>query len=294
MKKQARRQTPVIYILLLLAIQLKILVLFILARYSSYSESLLKIAFCIGLTIIAVVTFCTVKVMVRIRNEAAEAAGRAFINDLMQVFSSLRGQRHDFIGHVQHMYTLLKNNDLQELQRYMKRTAQEIHLFSPGEHAIPASALETFLHARISTAIDHKIHYEYQIIPEVETIFPGKNSDLVRIIGNLLNNAFDEVIKLPAVQRFVRVYVDLDKRAGSREKELLITVTNTSRSLTEEEKQRMFTPGFSTKTDNHSGLGLPIVQKLVHQYGGRLEVCQQPEQRISFIIRLPSSWGAAG
>ncbi|PZD94251.1 hypothetical protein DNH61_17705 [Paenibacillus sambharensis] len=294
MKKQARKHTPAIYILLLLAIQLKMLILFILTRYSSNGESLPKIAFGIGLAVIVAAAFLTLKVMVRTRNEAAEATERAFVNDLMQVFSSIRGQRHDFIGHVQHMYTLLKNNDLQELQRYMEWTAQEIRLVNPDEHAAPASALETFLHAQIATAVDHKIHYEYRIVPEVEAIFPGKNSDLVRIIGNLLNNAFDEVVKLPAVQRFVRVYVDVDKHAGSRADELLITVTNTSRPLSEEDKQQMFTPGFSTKADSHSGLGLPIVLKLVHQYGGRLEVCQQPEQRISFVIRLPSEAGAAG
>ena len=48
----------------------------------------------------------------------------------------------------------------------------------------------------------------------------------------------------------------------------------------------LFVPFYTTKT-NGTGLGLPIVQKIIVQHGGSVEVRNQPQRGAEFIVSLP-------
>lgn len=104
--------------------------------------------------------------------------------------------------------------------------------------------------------------------------------DLNTILGNLLDNAIEAVEDSLGPKEI---------KAGviSREDKLLITVENTGSKLPEQVLQRIFQPGFTTKTYGQ-GMGLWSIKKIVDSYGGSIEV-KNEEKGIRFEISFRSS-----
>lgn len=71
---------------------------------------------------------------------------------------------------------------------------------------------------------------------------------------------------------------------------LVIAVADDGRGLTEDQRARLFTPGFTTKPQG-SGLGLIIVQRIVHDHQGSIAVDGGPGHGTTFRIRLPLAHG---
>jgi len=67
---------------------------------------------------------------------------------------------------------------------------------------------------------------------------------------------------------------------------LALTISDTGKGMTEEERQQIFKPFFSTKPSG-TGLGLPLVQQVVAEHGGTIRCESAPGQGTTFIIELP-------
>jgi signal transduction histidine kinase len=103
---------------------------------------------------------------------------------------------------------------------------------------------------------------------------------LSRAVQNLLLNAIDA---MPSggelVVRTRRV------NGGVR-----IEVSDTGDGLTEEERQRLFTPYYTTK-HHGTGLGLAIVQSVVADHSGKVWVVSERGRGATFHIEIPSASG---
>ena len=65
-----------------------------------------------------------------------------------------------------------------------------------------------------------------------------------------------------------------------------LSVTDSGKGMTEEQKQAIFTPYFTTKADG-TGLGLAVVQNIVEQHGGTIQVESSPGKGATFTLTLP-------
>lgn len=65
-----------------------------------------------------------------------------------------------------------------------------------------------------------------------------------------------------------------------------LSVTDSGKGMTEEQKQAIFTPYFTTKADG-TGLGLAVVQNIVEQHGGTIQVESSPGKGATFTLILP-------
>jgi signal transduction histidine kinase len=65
-----------------------------------------------------------------------------------------------------------------------------------------------------------------------------------------------------------------------------IHVVDTGGGITEEVRDRLFVPFFTTKPHG-TGLGLAISQRIVHAHGGEIDVWSVPGEGTSFVVRLP-------
>jgi len=115
-------------------------------------------------------------------------------------------------------------------------------------------------------------------------------SDLVTVLGNLIDNALDASADGPAPRQ---VRVQLRHEADV----LAIGVEDTGPGLPPELVASAFTRGWSTKVSASTagrGLGLALVRQVVLRHGGDVSVAAADSGGASFRVRLPLPSGVPG
>ena len=100
---------------------------------------------------------------------------------------------------------------------------------------------------------------------------------LGRVVQNLLLNAID------AMPQGGQLRVRTERNGAS----FRLDITDTGEGLTEEERQRLFTPYYTTK-QHGTGLGLAIVQSVVTDHFGKVWVESVRGEGTTFHIELPT------
>jgi signal transduction histidine kinase len=103
---------------------------------------------------------------------------------------------------------------------------------------------------------------------------------LSRVVLNLGLNARDVLPNGGEIT--VAAWLDAD---GTH---VLLTVEDTGTGIPAEVRERLFTPGITTKPPGKgTGLGLASVKRLVHESGGEIAVESAPSKGTRFSLRLP-------
>ncbi|MCD1260077.1 GHKL domain-containing protein [Paenibacillus athensensis] len=233
---------------------------------------LLVTIFCVGIMVLLNYLFTKSK------DQAVSATQATYIEEMNNLFRSIRGQRHDFLNHVSTIHALLELGDIRELKRYTEEMIGDVKkiedIIEIGQPAVAA-----LVQTKIVLAESQNIRFTHEF--HDLSRFPSgvKSVDVVRIIGNLVDNAFDEVIKLPQEERRVEL------RGWIEDRMLRITVSNPG-YLSEEQIGRIFEPGYSSKSrSDHSGLGLSITKDILHKYKGRIHV--ESAEGVKFQVAIP-------
>jgi signal transduction histidine kinase len=103
---------------------------------------------------------------------------------------------------------------------------------------------------------------------------------LARALQNLLLNAIDAMPQGGALTIRTR------RSSGG----VRLDVADTGEGLTDEERERLFTPYYTTR-QHGTGLGLAIVQSVVADHGGKISVDSEPARGTTFHIELPAGIG---
>lgn len=106
-------------------------------------------------------------------------------------------------------------------------------------------------------------------------------SDLVVILGNLLENALEAVKDRELSQK--EIYFGIFDRPD----ELLINVRDSGTGIPEELQERIFERGVSTKAEKGRGLGLYLVKTHLNRLGGTLEIKSLQQKGTMVRIRIP-------
>jgi signal transduction histidine kinase len=72
-----------------------------------------------------------------------------------------------------------------------------------------------------------------------------------------------------------------------------IEVTDNGRGIEPENIDKIFQPFFTTKGSKGTGLGLPVVKKLIEQHGGSISVDSEPGKGTRFTMTLPVTHGSS-
>ncbi|MFB9327505.1 sensor histidine kinase [Paenibacillus aurantiacus] len=277
------RGRPAFYLTLLSVMQIACISYFIVSRYvDPLFVSGFEAALYVSLVLIVLVLILAIREIIKTREEATQATQRTYISELNQMFATVRGQRHDFINHVQVMHSLLAMNKMDRLREYMHSIAEEIRTVDRAHVDHPSPALAALVEAKIAIADAKRIAFDYRIDDAPATFGAVTSIDLVRMIGNLIDNAFDAVLALPVGERFVLLEMTTLRRA------LIISVTNQGTLLTEEQMKAMLAPGYTTKTGEHSGLGLSNVVERAAEYRGTVAVESDESRGVVITIRIPN------
>jgi PAS domain S-box-containing protein len=105
-------------------------------------------------------------------------------------------------------------------------------------------------------------------------------SQLWQAVLNLVRNAIEAMPKGGT----------LTIRTEHRAPHIVLTVADTGKGITEEERRQLFKPFFSTKTGG-TGLGLPLTQQIIAEHGGQIHCESVPGRGTTFHIELPIHHG---
>jgi hypothetical protein len=215
------------------------------------------------------------------RETAVRTTQELYIQNVDLMFATIRSQRHDFLNHVQTMYALLSNGKKEDQARYMKELMEEINEVNDIIR-IGHPAFAALIQSKIALAMRTKILFHYHFTGLDGLSLGVKSVDIVKIIGNLIDNAFDEVNKFPPESRVVSV------KGWSDADSLYISVTNPAQGdFKSEDYEKMFVIGYSTKTeDDHQGIGLSVVKNRIEHYKGNIEVSLE-DGYIRFQLSIP-------
>ena len=142
---------------------------------------------------------------------------------------------------------------------------------------------------------------EVEVSLECEEGLPmidGDASQLCQVFTNLLTNAFEAVngkgrVVLHASMEDLEQDAAFGGDAPEATPSVVVDVVDDGPGIPGELSDRIFNPFFTTKTTG-SGLGLPIVRKIVDAHDGRLDLSSEPGKGTRFRVTVPvaskSSW----
>ncbi|MFD0671965.1 sensor histidine kinase [Cohnella sp. GCM10027633] len=201
------------------------------------------------------------------------------IRESKQEQYQLRAHKHDLLNHVNTIHALACMKEYDELRAYTERWTRDIACaFEKDDTGHPI--LAALLLTKQDEADRRDVLLTYKIERRKPAEFTLSPVDLVRMIGNLVDNAIDCAAAGPPDERWVRVEIDMDAR-------MLRTLVVNPGKLPKRTASRMLDTGFTTK-QSHSGYGLSIVQELSGKLGGSVYYRNKGGQ-ITFHLDIPWS-----
>ena len=187
------------------------------------------------------------------------------IGAMSQFNNTLRAQRHDFLNHLQVVYSLIEMGEYQEANDYIEQVYGRITSVSRVvKTANPA--VNALLLVKAAACEKAGIPVEVAITSKWETL---ENTlpdwEMCKVLSNLIDNAIDALAGIPQEQRCLKIAL------GENVKQYTFQVENSGAMIPETIRERIFIPGFTTKGDGH-GMGLHIVRRTLLERGGDIRV----------------------
>lgn len=143
----------------------------------------------------------------------------------------------------------------------------------------------SFEYSDVNKILEDTISLFVQVKPEIKiNTNYGVNLPRIKIDRERMKRVFKNII-----QNGIDAMVDggeIEIKSSVDAQFLKIKFQDTGTGMDEETIKKIFTPYFSTKSHG-MGLGLPIVEKIIHEHRGKIEVQSQPDKGTTFIILLP-------
>ncbi|MBQ7011327.1 MAG: sensor histidine kinase [Clostridia bacterium] len=186
------------------------------------------------------------------RIAAAEAElMEKYYAEVENMYTKMRGWRHDYRHHIQAMKVHALNGEYNEINAYLDMLDNDL---TNVETVIKTGnrMADAILNSKLSLAVERNIKIKAEA--KIPVSLSVSELDLCIVIGNLLDNAIEACAKLPMEERLIRVYMEMKGNF------LYMAVTNTAFG----EKKHSFR---SDKGDGH-GFGIKRVDAIVKKYGG--------------------------
>lgn len=190
---------------------------------------------------------------------------------------TLRTQRHDYLNHIQVIYSLMELEEYDEARNYIEPVYKDIVRVSK---ALKTSkpAVNALLQAKLQMAEKNKIDMELEIKSDLKHL-NVEPWEFCRVIGNIIDNGIF-ALRLKPDNRYMLVEFmeDLEN--------IKINISNNGDVISKEIIDKIFDEGFTTKGIKGEGLGLSIVKEIVENSAGKV-IVKSDENRTCFEVTLP-------
>jgi len=162
----------------------------------------------------------------------------------------------------------------------MRSVIADLQVYAhPGGNEMAWTNLHDLLE-RTLNIVRNEIKYKAEIVKEYGAIprIRCHPNQLRQVFLNLLVNAAHAIEK----------YGEITLRTWPAEGGVCVSVADNGRGMTQEVRERIFEPFYTTKKEGDGvGLGLGVVDSIVRRHGGRITVVSELGAGTEFTIRLP-------
>ncbi|KKM85720.1 hypothetical protein LCGC14_1286230 [marine sediment metagenome] len=118
-------------------------------------------------------------------------------------------------------------------------------------------------------------------LPEIMEV----GSELIHVFVSIMSNAIDAMDKGGRLEVITDVVKDPKNSSVSK---VRITIMDTGHGISEQNIEKIFTPFYTTKDEGKgTGLGLPIVKRIIKIHKGDIDVLSKVNQGTSVILSFP-------
>ena len=195
------------------------------------------------------------------------------IDAMENLNNTLRSQRHDFLNHLQVVYSLMEMEDYNEASAYIQKVYGRITAVSRVmKTANPA--VNALLQVKVAACEKESIRVTLNIQSAWKDLsIPGW--EMCKVLSNLIDNAIDALQEVSHSERGLTLTLTEDLTA------FRFSVSNTGPMIPVGSRESIFQPGITTKAAGH-GMGLYIVKKTLEERGGGIKLtCDDGETTFS-------------
>lgn len=190
----------------------------------------------------------------------------------------MRKQRHDFMNHLQVVYSLVELGDNKETCEYIERVYGDLKRVGKVlKTSVPA--VNALIAAKQNDAEENGIQMQTDVRTSLDGLeVPGW--ELCRVLGNLIDNAFDALKDTDAPEIRLSLSEDMQN--------LRFAVWNNGPAIPDKIRERIFEERFSTKGTDR-GMGLSIVRDIADRHGGKINLSSDESGTKFEVVFLKSS-----
>ncbi|BAC15207.1 two-component sensor histidine kinase [Oceanobacillus iheyensis HTE831] len=208
------------------------------------------------------------------------------LSEVQQYSQDLRAQTHEYTNKLYVISGWLQLGHTDKAKQFIheevgKQQSYEKVLFEQ----ISDSTIQAILIGKLSKASEKKIEFTINEGSHINYQWPEQmTAQLVTIIGNIIDNAFDAVVNTdnPKIDIFL---TDMGN-------DLVIEVADNGTGISPADYDNIMKQGYSTKDGQNRGYGLALVQAALLELQGFLEITANEPNGTVFIVYIPKKGGA--
>ncbi|CAN5418291.1 ATP-binding protein [soil metagenome] len=203
------------------------------------------------------------------------------------VTDTLRAQTHEFANQLHTISGLVQLGEFDAVRDLVGTlTRRRAEISDAVTQRISDPAVAALLIAKTSLAAERKVALDIADDSALTPLEPALATDVITLLGNLIDNAVDVSEGTQAARVEVGVSTG---RAG-----LTVTVTDSGPGVPEHLRETIFARGVTSKPDvpGGRGIGLALVRLITAQHGGHVTVTDAPAGGARFIVEMPQSEAA--
>ena len=200
---------------------------------------------------------------------------REIMEQMDELNLKLRKQRHDFMSHLQVVFSLVEMQQREETMEYIEDIYGQMRTLNTSMRT-QKPAVNALIQAKLAVCAKKDIAAALSVTSDWKNIRVD-DWELCRVLGNLIDNAMDAVEEVAERHIQIDIYEDLHGYG--------FVVANSGPLIPPPLWGRIFSAGYTTKQEG-GGLGLSIVNDIMRKYGGEITLKSDAE-KTAFIGYVP-------
>lgn len=203
-------------------------------------------------------------------NRVEEETETPYLRNINDLLTAIRSIKHDAVNHYTAISGFLKKGMYDLGGEYVEQLLREavaiervVETSGQVVEGIKSPAVSALLHSKMAVCLADRISFSITITTDAQFTFI-KTNDLIKLLGNLLDNAIRAALQEAEEDRYICL------EWSQNEKEQYLFIENSGPTIPQEKLDEIYNLSFTTKQNGEGGVGLAVVKSVIDRYGGKI------------------------